>query len=143
MVQLCIDNDSLTPTPQPLSPRNEWTKETEKTMNAWEIGVVASVVIAGGALVYAYGTDAGRAQWRKVLAQIVVVLLEEIMALVDKAEPQIPGEPGVAPLSWSQARIRVAPSATLLGVGVPAAKIEQRWGIVLRSIAPDLADRQD
>ena len=50
---------------------------------------------------------------------------------------------GVAPLSSNQELIRVAQSAALLGVGVPAAKIERRWGIVLRSIAPDLADRQD
>jgi hypothetical protein len=63
-------------------------------MNALEIGVVAGVVIAGGALVLAYGTDAGRARWRQLLAQVVVMLLEEIVALVDGAEPQIPGNLG-------------------------------------------------
>jgi hypothetical protein len=37
-------------------------------------------------------------------------------------------------LKPNQELIRVAQSATLLGVGVPAAKIERRWGIVLRSM---------
>lgn len=102
-------------------------------MNALEIGVIAGVVVVGGVLVVAYGTDSGRARWRELLAQVVVRLLEEIVALVDGAEPQLEGEPGAAPLSSNQELIRVAQSATLLGVGVPAAKIEQRWGIVLRS----------